>query len=535
MTARATTLGRALVASLVVVLASAPWWPVGLREAAPWLALLCGIVGAALLARSIGRRRWTVPLVLPALPLWLLALGVVWPVADAPLPDRLPARYAFTDVRVVDVAGGTVGPPTAVTVERGTIAAIGPAPSGVPVIDGGGAFVMPGLWDMHVHSFMATPRLSHALMLASGVTSVRDMMSCPTPPDPLVACIADKRAWSAEAEAGARAGPRYVGLASFYFNSPDLTPAEVRTRARRYRTQGADALKVYNDLSRPAYIALTDEARRLGLPVVGHLPRSVSLEEAIGRGQRSFEHARIFTDACGGSPPSGAAGPDRTAAILSADRPAPCDRLMRRMAQAGAAFVPTHVTREEDARAHEGFDPGLEWLDPLSRWAWRDDRAATVAAYPGPEGAALLRRYHERGLALTRAAHTRAVTILVGTDALPAGPRYHDELALLVSAGLTPAETLRAATLSAARFAGRDDRFGTVKPGNAADLLLAGRNPLDDIGTLRSPHGLIFAGRFYGPADLQALKDYTRRQAANPANWAKLLWGFWTSPSSAEL
>ena len=535
MTARATTLGRALVASLAVVMASAPWWPADVREATPWLALLCGLIGAALLTRSPGRRRWTVPLVLLVLPLWLLALGVVWPVADAPLPDRLPARYALTEVRVVDVAGGTVGPPTAVPVERGTIAAIGSAPSGLSLIDAGGAFVTPGLWDMHVHSFMATPQLSHALMLASGVTSVRDMMSCPSPPDPLVACIADKRGWSTEAEAGARTAPRYVGLASFYFNSPDLTPTEVRTRARRYRAQGVDALKVYNDLSRPAYRALTDEARRLGLPVVGHLPRSVSLEEAIGRGQRSFEHARIFTDACGGPPPPRASGPERTAAILSATRPAQCDRLMRRMAAAGVALVPTHITRQEDARAHEGFDPGLEWLDPLSRWAWRDDQAATVAAYPGPEGAALLRRYHGRGLALTRAAHRRGVTVLVGTDALPAGPRYHDELALLVGAGLTPAETLRAATLSAARFAGRDGRFGTVEVGKTADLLLASRDPLADIGTLRSPRGLIFAGRFYGPADLRALKDYTRWQAANPANWAKLLWGFWTSPSSAEL
>ena len=204
MTARATTLGRALVASIVVVMASAPWWPADVREATPWLALLCGLIGAALLTRSPGRRRWTVPLVLLVLPLWLLALGVVWPVADAPLPDRLPARYTLANVRVVDVAGGTAGPPTAVMVERGTIAAIGPAPSGVPLIDGGGAFVTPGLWDMHVHSFMATPQLSHALMLASGVTSVRDMMSCPSPPDPLVACIADKRGWSTEAEAGAR-------------------------------------------------------------------------------------------------------------------------------------------------------------------------------------------------------------------------------------------------------------------------------------------------------------------------------------------
>lgn len=530
-----TNWGRALLGAAIAAMCVARWLPAAARDVAPWATVALGAVGLALIVRSPGRRRWSAPLLILAAPVLLVALGVIWPVADAPLPARLPARVALANVRVVDVAAGRAGPATDIVIEDGAIRAIGTAPPGLARIEGGGAYVVPGFWDMHVHSFQTTPQLAHALMLAHGITHVRDMMDCPAPPDPLVACIADKRSWSSAAARGARAGPVYAGMASFYFESPELTAAAVRDRARAYAARGADALKAYNLLSRDAYFALADEARRLGLPVVGHLPRAVPLESAIAAGQRSFEHARILVDACGGRASPGASPTDRIRAVLAGFDPARCDRLMRAMARHGAALVPTHVTREEDARASAGFDPGLDWLDPLSAWAWRDDQAATAAAYPGPDGAALLEAYHRRGLSLTGAAHARGVTILVGTDTVPAGPRYHDELAMLARAGLSPAAVLRAASLDAARFAGRSGRFGTVAPGKAADLVLLGRDPTRDIGATRQRRGLVFAGRFYGPADLAALERFTRRQARHPANMAKLLWGFLVSPAAAEL
>lgn len=516
-------------------MAIARWLPASVRDAVPYAASLAGLAGIVLLFGTSGNKRWKIALAVAALPFWLLAVGVAWPEPRAPLPPRLPASYVLDRVRVVDVAAGTISPPTQIHVVDGVIRSIGGSPAPTHRIDAGGAYAVPGFWDMHVHSFATTPQFSHALMLSHGVTSVRDMMDCAAPRDPLVACIADKKAWSAQAEAGERAGPRYIGLASFYFDDPALTPAEVTRRADAYVRGGATELKVYNRLTLPAYRALAGVSRRTGIPLAGHLPRAVPLETALALGQRRFEHARILPDACGSVIDSSQPPAARMRATLTGFDAARCSMLISRMATAGAVLVPTHVTREDDIRAHTGRPAGLEWLDPLSRWAWRDDAAGIIAAYPGTHGAALLRAYHKHGLALTGAAHRQGVTILVGTDTLPGGPRYHDELGLLVRAGLSPAEVLRAATLSAARFSGKDGRFGSIAPGKAADIVLLGADPLADIGATRNIRGLVFAGHHYARGDLQALNDFTRAQINHPANWAKILWGFITSPSASEL
>lgn len=516
-------------------MAIARWLPASGRDAVPYAASLAGLVGIVLLFGASGNKGWKLALTVAALPFWLLAVGVAWPEPRAPLPQRLPASYVLDRVRVVDVAAGTVSPTTQIHVVDGVIRSIGGSSAATHRIDAGGAYAVPGFWDMHVHSFATTPQLTHALMLSHGVTSVRDMMDCAAPRDPLVACIADKKAWSAQAEAGERAGPRYVGLASFYFDDPALDPAEAARRAEAYIRAGATELKIYNRLTLPAYHALAQMSRRTGVPMAGHLPHAVPFETALALGQRRFEHARLLPDACGGAIDPRQPPALRTRATLAGFDLARCVKLIDRMAAARAVLVPTHVTRDDDIRAQAGNEEGLEWLDPLSRWAWRDDAAGTVTAYPGKRGAALLHAYHRRGLALTGAAHRRGVTILAGTDTVPAGPRYHDELALLVEAGLSPAEALRAATLSAARFAGKDAQLGTIAPGKTAELVLLGSDPLADIAATRTIRGLVFAGRHYGDRDLQALRGFTRAEANHPANWAKILWGFITSPSASEL
>lgn len=527
----------ALLYGSVLLLLLARWLPATMRDLVPYAVALIGLVGAAMLMRSQGGIGWKAVALVVALPFWLLALGVIWPEPQAPLPQRVPDRYLIERVRVVDVAAGTVSQPTHIEVAGGVIRAIGGKlpPADLPRIDAADAYAVPGFWDMHVHSFVTTPQLHHALMLSHGVTSVRDMMDCAAPRDPLVACIADKKRWSAEAERGDRAGPRYVSLASFYFDDPALTPEDARSRADAFIRAGATEIKVYNRVSLGAYRALADVSAQHGVPISGHLPRAVPLSTALTLGQRRFEHARLLPDSCG--PPIDYSQPalQRTQGSLAGFDARRCAALIARMAQVGATLVPTHVTREDDLRAHAGTGRGLEWLDPLSRWAWNDDAAGTRTAYPGRQGAAMLSAYHRRGMALTGAAHRAGVRILVGTDAVPAGPRYHDELALLSKAGLSSSQILRAATLSAAQFAGRDRTLGSIAPGKTVDLVLLRTNPLENIAATRQIDGLIFSGRLYRRPDLLALNQFTLAQANHPANWAKMLWGFLTSPSASEL
>ncbi len=498
-------------------------------------------------SRPARRRRWpNVLAVLLLAPPLLFAAALFWPLSAPPLPEPGNSRV-IVNARVVDVVRGQVSEPTTVMLRDGTITAIGESvdDAALPVFDAGGRWLLPGFWDMHTHALQLSPQLQFPLMLANGITGTRDMMDCPQATDPLIACVADKRRWTAQAIAGQQVAPRFVQVASFYFEDPLLAPEAAAERARTYSARGADALKVYNRLRADTYQRLATEAQQLRRPLVGHLPKAVPLESALQAGQRSFEHAHLFVQHCfdnaaawrGGT----LDGEDPTALaerMVSGYQPDLCSEAFGLMQASGAAFVPTHVTREEDARARDPAfisDPRLAYLDPLSRWAWRDDLQATVERYPGLRGEDVLTAYFEHGLALTGAAHRAGVTVLVGTDTGLGGLRYHDELRWLRRAGLGQADVLRAATLQAARHLELQASHGSVDVGKAADLVLLDGNPLHDIANTRRVHAVLLAGHLYDRPRLDALQAYARAQARSPAVMARLLWGFATSAVSAEL
>lgn len=485
-------------------------------------------------------------LVLTGLLLFLVAV-LLWPPASAPLPARH-ASLLIDGARIIDVENGTAGAPTRVLVRGGRIAAIAPdltPPPGAHRIDARGQWLMPGLWDMHSHSFKVSPQLHLPLQLASGVTAVRDMMGCPERTDPLLACHADKRRWSAAAAAGTMASPRFIADASFYYEDPSLTPAMVKARVAEDRARGVRLLKAYNNLPLAAYRTLAGEAQARGMSLVGHVPKAVPLAEAVARGQRSFEHGRIFIEGCFVNAARWRAGhydklprPQRVAHMLGARDHAACDAIMADMAVRDVAFVPTLVTREEDARAHDAAyfrDSRLRYADPLSRWAFGDDAAGTVAVYATDGDRALLAEVLRQAQADVLAAHRAGIKVLVGSDTIIAGPKFHDEMGLLADAGLTPAAVLRAATLDAARFAGLDRDYGSVRVGKHADLLLLDADPLADIDNSRRIAAVILGGHLYDRGGVAALLDFVRAQAAHPGNGMRLIWGFLTSPASADL
>lgn len=478
--------------------------------------------------------------------LFIAIVLIAWPQSPAPLPD-LRRGYVIEGVRVVDVVAGSAGAPTSVVIRNGIIAAIDEHASaaGLVRIDGRGRFLAPGFWDMHIHSFQLSPQMHFPLWIANGVTSARDMMDCPGTRDSLIACVADKRRWNAQSERGQLAAPRFVEVASYYLESPELTSNEVVARVRAYDARGIDAIKVYNRLPRAAYFRAAVEARSRGMRLVGHLPKAIGLDEAVKTGQSSFEHAHIFTRHCFRRAAAWRNGtfdrlpPTRLAEMIVAEHDtATCRASFEALRCAGAWYVPTHVTREEDARARDPSfveNSRLGYLDPLSRWTYRDDLGGTLAAYPGRRGERALRTYFEHGLRLTGEAHKTGVQILVGTDSAIGGFRYHDEMAHLARAGLTPPEVLRAATIDAARYAGLDRTSGSVGVGKRADLVLLDASPLVSIANTRRIRAVFLNGRLYDRKRLNELLAFTRAQAAAPHNWMKLLWGFARSSVNSDL
>lgn len=448
--------------------------------------------------------------------------------AAAPaLPAQESGTLALTGVAVIDTEAGAVLENRTVLIEDGRIASVtrgDAAPPGVPVIDGRGLFLAPGLIDTHVHvRHPAAPEILLPQFIANGVTGVRDMASgCEGEPEEGDVCLAELREWRERIETGDMVGPRLLALSSPPLNPPwdaEIPEEQARAVVRRYAERGAEVIKTYFRLSPEVFAWIAEEAGRQGLDVGGHIPLRMTAAEASEAGLRSLEHARDFLFDCF----AGSAEFRRTAmsqnppvdvmrAMVDDHDEALCAAEFETLVRNDTWYVPTHVTRRMDAYADDPEfrdDPRRKYIPSFAWEEWQEDADRMVALDPSPEGRRIMRGFYEEGLEITGRAHRAGVGIALGTDAgdtyVFPGSGAHDELGELVKAGLTPAEALAAATVRAAEFLRVEDEYGTVEAGKRADLLLLGANPLEDIANTRAIEMVIFDGRPYDRAALDAM------------------------------
>ena len=435
---------------------------------------------------------------------------------------------AITHVSVIDVASGAARSDFTVIVRGNRITFAGPAASAdVPrdarVIDGHGKFLIPGLWDMHVHAFMYVfSDFAGPLMIANGVTGARDMGYY----------IDTTLSWRREIAAGREVGPRLIagvrvdgpfGRAKFVSHVKERIDGEraVDTLARgKDGSQRADFASIDPGMPRAAYFGLADEAKKLRFPFAGKVPYGVSVAEASDSGQKSIEQEDDIMRACTSreaafrarlaDTTARRAGDDPlqpgrdAAAILSSYDPSACHSIIAALVRNHTWVTPTLVVYQPYAH---GFDsasthperskyvPGIiqgGWLEKASPKR-RPDSVTVQSSFS-----------FER----TGELHKAGVHLLAGTDAprafLYPGFSLHDELALLVESGLTPLEALRTATYNPADYLGALDSLGTVEKGKVADLVLLDANPLVDIHNTRRISVVIANGRVF---DTAARKD----------------------------
>ncbi|MCC6344311.1 MAG: amidohydrolase family protein [Bryobacterales bacterium] len=386
----------------------------------------------------------------------------------------------ITHVTVIDGTGAAPKPDRTVLIEGGRIRSIGNGrvPKDARVIDGTGRYLIPGLWDMHVH-LLAKPEKAFPKLLASGITGIRNMHL--EAENALGAAVRLRR----EVEYGAVEGPRIVTNGSMIDGpvpvwSGSVTAgdaASARRAVRAMKEGGADFVKVYDFLPRDAYFALAAEARRLRLPVVGHVPVWVTAEEAARAGQKSIEHLSGIFESCTGD--------------------GSVDRDMKQ-----AANLWPISRRESAGRMHALLLHAAETYDPRT-CAPLYRLFAEKKTWQCPTLVAL-GEAREAGLRVVREMHAAGVPLLAGTDAggsakVEPGESLHGELELLVEAGLTPMGALQAATRNAAEFLGRND-IGTVEKGKLADVVLLEGNPLEDIRNTRRVAAVILRGRIIDTA-----------------------------------
>ncbi|MEP5762985.1 MAG: amidohydrolase family protein [Halieaceae bacterium] len=498
-------------------------------------------------------------LLLLSLALFALAwLGISRPV---PLPAAVSRADSLliSNAQLVDLESGLIAADTQVMVRDGIITAVGPRldqNTAAQQLDAGGAYLIPGLFDMHVHSLKLSPVLHHPLYIAAGVTAVRDMGGCLGAEDPWLACVDDKRAWNLAADAAAKVTPRYDVVTSLPVDggaeipagfNPALGAADAdgaRQRAAFDRARGLDFIKPYSSLSRESYLALAQAASANGLYLAGHKPLAVSGLEAVAAGQRSIEHAFLFIWECfpaidelrQRSSVRAIYNNDMRQRMIAEHSDSLCQSLHAAMASKGTALVPTHTTRKLDAYASDSefrSDPRLRYIPAPLQQLWLGD-ADGMSARAGPGGQESYREFYRFGIRQTGIAHAAGVTILAGTDAPDSfvfpGSSLHDELDHLVAAGLSPLEALRAATVEPARFLGLEGKAGSIQVGARADMVLLQENPLDDIRAVRSIESVVLAGAVYDRAALDELLAEVETTAGRWDMWPKFLWQALNSP-----
>lgn len=491
-----------------------------------------------------------------------LVVALLWPMADPPwLAHSGPV--ALVDVTIIDVEQGAALSGQTVVVRDGHIERVGPVsnmalPTGIRSLDARGQFLIPGLWDMHTHSIKRSPQFHHALYIANGVTSVRDMSGCLSEDDAYWACPRDRRRWTNEAVRGERVSPRYPLQSSYQTNGgnevPDGLPAFFRVEspahaeelAGFYREQGVGFIKTYTELTPQQFAWIARSAREEGLSIAGHRPLKVSLSAALATGQRSFEHGRLFLFECFGGAQAFRTARDPLAAynatlkmrLVTERDAAACAQQMSEMAGAGAWWVPTLTTLRMPVTAAQSAadkDPrlaGVPWL--RRKLLWEPDARRATAEPLSNDGRSVDERLFALASQDVREANAAGVRILAGTDTTDTlvfpGSSLHDELQMQVDAGLTPAQALRTATIAAAEFTGARATQGSIAPGKVADLVLLDGDPLADIAHTRRITGVFVAGHHHDARSLQALRKFAGAQASSVRANLRLLWDMLASP-----
>ena len=383
------------------------------------------------------------------------------------------------NARVIDVRTGDIRTGQSIWIKGDTIVAIGRPNSGPRVraartVDAGGGYVIPGLWDMHVHfgggaALIAENRNLLPLYTAHGIVAVRDAAG-----DLSESVLA----WRDSIARGLldgptifTSGPKLEGVNSVWPGDIEVdTRAGVDSALDRLQAMRVDFVKLTDNTLKPELFRYAlGELRKRGLKSSAHIPQAVLVREAIAAGLGSIEHLsyaiRAGTEVAGQPP---------VADVIAAFDSSLAMAAYRLMAERGTA------SPQAIARRHAIYE------------------------------------FSSTKLHMLQAA---GITILAGTDAgflnsfVYPGIGLHDELQLMVKAGLTPLQALQAATINGARFLEREARHGVVEVGHAADLVILVANPLADITATRKIRSVILRGRHHGRSELDALLRAVAKRA----------------------
>jgi hypothetical protein len=437
------------------------------------------------------------------------------------------------NVAVIDVKTGKVNKHLTVVVTGNKIISVGSkavVPPNAFAIDGTGKYLIPGLWDMHAHALTDKRYVyTFPLLIANGITGVREMAS--NLPFEQVNQIRK------DVENGKMLGPRFGAIAYRLFDGPGTqfsnvavvitTPEQGREFVRTYKQSGADFIKTYNLLSREVYLAIVDEAKKQHIPLEGHVPFSMTPAEVSNLGQRSIEHNFGVPLGCSQKEDElrkqllaqpNLWGQIEAKASVNYDT-SKAHNLYKLFVRNGTWSCPTIVIfwpyrLGSDSTLRQ--DSLLQYIPKSVRDDWHETFMQRVTkAVPDPTDRKIR---NDIRIFIVGEMYRAGVRMLAGTDmpnpyTLP-GFSLHQELELLVEAGLPPIEALKAATLNPAIFLHKEKELGTVEKGKIADLVLLDANPLENISNTKTINAVVVNGKLLKRKDLDELLAKEKEFAA---------------------
>jgi len=400
------------------------------------------------------------------------------------------------------------------------------------IVDGTDKFLIPGLWDMHTHTWWGYKDF-FPLLLANGVTGIREMFGN------LEEIARIKR----EIQNGKLLGPEIVSAGPIVDGDPPAwpssdvasTPEEGREIVRQQKAGGADFIKVYNRLERDVYFAIADECNNQNIPFSGHIPIRISLVEALLAGHGTIEHFYGITDYCSSKSEyllalynkeitnDSLIGPgtyyNRIEFEITTYDPAKESSLIKLMGENNAWVCPTMVV-------HKGFqrnldpdyrtDERLKYMPSYTTGSWKITKDSVPSARD-LSNLELEIEWYELFPPLIKPLSQNGTNFLAGTD-YPnpytfAGFSIHEEMEIFVDeAGLTPLEALRTATLNPAKFLKSEETKGSVEVGKEADLVLLSANPLEQISNTKKITGVVLKGKYNSADSLnEAMEEIARK------------------------
>jgi imidazolonepropionase-like amidohydrolase len=431
--------------------------------------------------------------------------------------------HAITAVTIIDVKKGAPVPGQTVIVVNDRIEQVGPQgkiniPQGAKTIDGHELYLIPGLVDAHVH-FLDAPVFGR-VMIATGVLLIRDMGM----PNEYILPLRD------QLNRGETTGPEMVATGSILDGDPPIlpsisrglkTPEEGRAAVREHAKAGVDMIKVYSKLNKEVFLAIVDEARELGLKVVGHVPEEIYIEDAVTAGQQSIEHlhgfGKIIAKLLGEPVELTFTGMAPDAAYFSRFAevdPQDLESVYWRLRAGGVTLCPTIVVFKAGTYMSEikaGHYPQSEYISPMVQEIWKSQWASQedIPDFVWRNWVQMVKGLNEAG-----------VPLMVGTDLsvpgiLP-GFSVHEELAIWQEAGIPPADILRSATLVPVQFMNMQDRLGSIEEGKTASMILVRGNPLEDIRNAQKIEGVFLRGEYFNRQELDQMLREAKDLAQSP-------------------